>query len=471
MNSTEIIKKFLGSSYVLDRISREFFERFPLPLRYRLYYGKPFLYWMAFLEESDYWDRERYEAFQFEQLKALLNHVSQHVPYYRKLFSNYGFNPHNVGSLDDIKVLPYLTKEIVQDEGENFLAENIPREELEETYTSGSTGIPLVLYRTKEAMLRARAQIYHVLKRVDYDPKKKVVLFRGSIQIGNKEDYDILRYGNKLLLNVRNVSNRWMKKYYEAVRNFRPEFFSGHRTDLLNFALFIKEEGLPPLTGLRAALAYGETIFPWQRSIIGESFGTRVFSTYGMFESIIFGGECEYSHQYHIFPQYGITELIHRDDMAHEIVATGLSNYAMPFIRYRTMDVGVEGARRCKSCGRNHLLIERIDGRMKEYLVNRDGKMLYASLSDAFDVNIFQNVKAHQFYQDEPGFVQMKIQKGKSYNESDTELIEGEIRRNLNIPDSGIDLTLVFVDAVEKTASGKVLMTDQRLDIEEFLKN
>ena len=45
-----------------------------------------------------------------------------------------------------------------------------------------------------------------------------------------------------------------------------------------------------------------------------------------------------------------------------------------------------------------------------------------------------------------------------------------EINKRFNIPESGMEIKIVFVDYIERTSSGKILMTDQRLDIKDFIK-
>jgi len=463
MNGMEIIRKFIGSHFLLERLAREVIERLPLSIHYRLYYGKTFLYWSAFLKASQYWNRERLEAFQVEQMRSLLGHAAHHVPYYRKLFADHGINVQQVQSLDDMSVIPYLAKETVRDGGRNFVAENIPPRALIKTNTSGSTGIPLVIYKTRESDEKLHAYLFNLRSRVGYDSKKRAVFFtwRG-ITMGGKRAMSSLRCGNKLYLSTADVSDAWKQKCYDMIREFRPEFVSGYKTILLALSLFIKEQGLLPFYGLRAVFAYAETIFPWQKRIIEESFNTRVFSYYGMFEGVIFGGGCEYFDQYHLYPQYGITEFVGMGDGRHEMVGTGFRNYAMPFIRYRTMDIAVKGADSCGGCNRNHQLVESIEGRMHEFLVTRDRKMLYTSLS-GLDPDSFRNVKQFQFYQDEPGIAQMNIVRSQTYTDIDTALIKEQITRRFNIPENGIEIRIVFVDAIERTASGKITMTDQRL--------
>ena len=469
MKSTEIIRKFIGSNYVLDRVAREVFERFPLRLRYRLYYGKTFLYWSAFLRESEYWDKEKLEAFQIEQLKALLEHAARNVPYYKKLFADYGFRPEKVQSLEDIKSLPYLTKETVRDNINDFVAKNIPKEDLIKKTTSGSTGIPLVIYMTRESEERYNACLLNLLSRVGYNFKKRAVSFLTEDLTMGSRKMDFLRYGNKLVLYAPNIYSGWVRKYYEMIINFRPEYISGYKGYLLSLAIFIKEHNLAPFTGLRAAFAYAETVYPWQRRIIEESLGTRVFTSYGMCEGVIFGGECEHTDKYHIYPQYGITEFIYNDRNNHELVGTGYTNYAMPFIRYRTMDIGVKGAGKCNECGRNYPLIEGIGGRMNEFLVNGKGQIFYTPFVSV-DSDIFKNVKQFQFYQDEIGIAYLKVVKGRLYSGHDTQGIKNELNERFRLFENNLKIEIVFADNIERTLSGKILMTDQRLNIKDFIK-
>ena len=54
---------------------------------------------------------------------------------------------------------------------------------------------------------------------------------------------------------------------------------------------------------------------------------------------------------------------------------TDLYNRGMPFIRYRIEDVGVPSARECP-CGRGLPLMERVTGRVADYLKRRDGSLV-----------------------------------------------------------------------------------------------
>ena len=105
---------------------------------------------------------------------------------------------------------------------------------------------------------------------------------------------------------------------------------------------------------------------------------------------------------------------------------------------------------------------------MNEFLITQDGKMLNTYMSNIAS-DIFRNVKQFQFYQEELGIAYLKIVKGPAYAETDNHLIKREVDKRFNIPNNRISITVIFVDNIEQPPSGKTLMTDQRLDIKDFI--
>jgi phenylacetate-CoA ligase len=224
-------------------------------------------------------------------------------------------------------------------------------------------------------------------------------------------------------------------------------------------------------TAPKAILAASENVYPEQRDFVEDVFKCRYYSAYGQSEKVIMGGECEYSTYYHMFPQYGYLELIDSDgksvleeDSVGEIVGTGFLNYAMPFIRYRTGDMGVYSKEECK-CGRQFPIIKRIEGRLQEYLIAVNHNLIsYTSIN--FHSDIFDNVKRYQYFQEKVGDVVLKIEKGKYYSENDTNKILLEHEKKFK---GQMKLELLFVPQIELTKRGKYKVIDQKLNVEEYL--
>ena len=77
----------------------------------RIRYGKVFWETYNFLQESQWWSKERLEEYQMQQLEKLLKHAYENVPYYRRVFNERGLKPKDIQDVEDLKKLPHLTKD------------------------------------------------------------------------------------------------------------------------------------------------------------------------------------------------------------------------------------------------------------------------------------------------------------------------------------------------------------------------
>ena len=88
-------------------------------------YGKVFRDTYAFLQQSQWWSRQKLEEYQMQQLSSLLHHAYENVPYYRGVFDERGLKPGDVQNFDDLKKLPYLTKDDFKEHFGRFFYEGL----------------------------------------------------------------------------------------------------------------------------------------------------------------------------------------------------------------------------------------------------------------------------------------------------------------------------------------------------------
>src|SRR6267154_36274 len=119
------------------------------------------LYWKTrrLLKKSQGWNHDESSQYQFIQLRNMLQHCANNVPYYRKLFRATGFAPARMRYASELAGLPTLEKEIVRSQTVDLLAENIPRSSWNYYTTGGTMGKPLGLYGLKGGGWRERAFI------------------------------------------------------------------------------------------------------------------------------------------------------------------------------------------------------------------------------------------------------------------------------------------------------------------------
>ncbi|HMW34645.1 MAG TPA: phenylacetate--CoA ligase family protein, partial [bacterium] len=201
--------------------------------------------------------------------------------------------------------------------------------------------------------------------------------------------------------------------------------------------------------------------YPGQRELLENAFQCRIFSWYGLGEMVALAGECEYSHKYHIFPEYGYVELIDAngkiidsEGTLGEIVGTGFDRDIMPFIRYRTGDFAEYSDEKC-SCGRNYRLLKRVEGRWLQEQIFTKKKNLISVTALNMHTPVFENVAQYQFEQSEIGRLILKLVPKKTFQNSDIADIKSTLTAKLDPSDIELEIKLVDTQQIESGRSGK----------------
>src|SRR3989344_5998727 len=105
------------------------------------------------------------------------------------------------------------------------------------------------------------------------------------------------------------------------------------------------------------------------------------------------------------------------------IVITDLINHGMPLIRYRIEDVGAPTDKKC-SCGRGLPLMEKVAGRVADFLVRMDGSLVAGVSLVERTLTAIKGIEQMQIVQESTGEIVLHIVKMKEYNpESENDLM------------------------------------------------
>ena len=139
-----------------------------VPLPRRLGNG----YWSLrkFLQEAQWWDRARIEAWQTERLREVVRHAKASVPGYSLLYADAGVGPEDIRRPEDIRLLPTVDKVLLRDNLKDFTATDIPYRHMHYLSTSGSTGIPFGFYQLESNVWIERAFIHLGWERSGWRP-------------------------------------------------------------------------------------------------------------------------------------------------------------------------------------------------------------------------------------------------------------------------------------------------------------
>ncbi len=413
------------------------------------------------LARTDRWSGDEAEAWQLRQLNHLVAHARANVPGHARKFAAAGITT-PLRRLADLARLPFLAKDELRAAPEEFQSRGFPRSGLRPVTSGGTTGEPLhfmvdaasydFVFETWRRAMWARA---------GYRPGARYV----DLTWAFTEEAPVRLGGNdgQLFLSIHALTATDQPIWRDRVRAWKPQFIVGFPSTATAFAKL-----LPPpdaLAGVRGILLASETLSSLQRQELAATFpSARIFSWYGMSELAGFASGCEQSDAFHHWPQSGVLELIQDNGSpagqpgdSGEIVLTGFGNHATPFIRYRTGDRATLGPS-CPHCGRPGIVLASIDGRTDDYLLGRHGRRVPLSALN-FHTDEFRRVFAHQFVQDEPGSVVLKLVTLAGFGRGDVTAIGNLVADRLG---EDLSLTLEYVDALPRTARGKQMLIVRR---------
>lgn len=334
---------------------------------------------MIWNEEYETMPREALEAIQLKRLQNVVERVYAAVAPYRKKMDDAGVKPSDIKTLDDLRRLPFTTKDDLRD-NYPFRMFAVPLERIVRVHaSSGTTGKPTVVGYTKRdidtwAELMARTLTCAGVHRGDIVHNAYGYgLFTGGLGF---------HYGaERLGATVIPISGGNTKRQIMIMRDFGSTVLTCTPSYALNIAEVIKDSGIDPSElKLRVGIFGAE---PWSdrmREEIEKKLGIDAIDIYGLSEIIGPGVsvECvEKKEGLHIFEDHFIPEIINPgtgEVLPHgesgELVFTTLTKEAFPVIRYRTRDITRLITEPC-ICGRTLCRMEKVTGRTDDMLIIR----------------------------------------------------------------------------------------------------
>ncbi|MBI5459245.1 hypothetical protein [Methanobacterium sp.] len=422
-----------------------------------------------FLKESQFWSKDQLEEYQLNRLEELLHHSYENVPYYTRVFNERGIKPREIQDFNDLELLPFLTKELIRENLNDLKAKNVPNNRFEYVTTGGTSGVPLGFYYEKGVSRAIEwAFIKTLWDRVGYNFRDKCLILKGDTVESAKKGifWKNTFFGRWLVLSSYHMTDANLGHYVEKIREFKPSFIQAYPSTITILAYYMQKNDIKPFESVKSILCGSENIYPHQRQLLEKVLDCRVYTWYGHSERTVLAGECEKSNHYHIFPEYGIFELVDdggkkvkSDDAIGTIVGTGLTNYVMPLIRYKTDDLATYSTKKCK-CQRNYQQIKDVKGRwVQEFIIANEHRLIPITALNMHS-NVFDNVEQFQFHQDKVGEVILNIVKKPSYIQKDSEYIHTELMKKLG----DLSLELKFVDEIPRTSRGKYRFLIQELN-------
>jgi phenylacetate-coenzyme A ligase PaaK-like adenylate-forming protein len=338
-------------------------------------------------------------------LNAMLDHSRQRVPFYR---GDPRYGTGRVASLAEWAELPLLTKQILRERGDEFVADGVDPASCHEFFTSGTTGVRLRVLHDSDA------HDYHMASCVRrftatrrYWPHYRLSHFRHfTPPRRTMERFGLFR--RHVLL-----TEQPLGELVEPLLANRPRVVIGYPVHLRELLRVLTSEQLATLrAALRFVVTEAEVLYPWHREILERGFGVPVFDEYSAWETLNIHYGC-WRGGNHIAEDRVHVEIVDEDGKPvpdgteGQVLVTHFRERAMPLIRYALGDVAVVEPGRCR-CGRRFRTMHVTRGRVNDRIVRPNGQAIY---SDVFlDLaERFPGIAECFVRQDEEGLVTVHV--------------------------------------------------------------
>lgn len=383
------------------------------------------------------------QSLQSKKLRALIDHCYNDVPFYNRILKDHKLKPYDIRSTEDLQKLPILTKTIIRENFKAMVARNFPPKRMFLSSTGGSTGEPLKFFNDNVSLRWLNAALsrsFHWTGYRRFDKMVNVWGFPSDTQMPTKP------WQRQMTVSAFGTDEEKIRRILMSINWFRPKGIRGYASVIYLLAKY--NENL----NVNFVISTSEMLFEHYRKLIEEKFGCEVYDNYSSREFMI-ASECEEHSGFHIAAENCILEFIKDAEQASpgemgKILVTDLTRYGMPFIRYDIGDIGIASSETC-SCYRGLPLIKSIEGRATDMIFASNGVFIG---SPAITL-IFRDldVEKYQVIQSSLENLVIKIVKGPTYSDKDTDFILSHFKKYAQ----EMRIKVEFVDEIRLTRSGK----------------
>lgn len=321
--------------------------------------------------------------------------------------------------------------------------------------TSGTTGTPLTVYRSLDAVVWENAYLRRHWQWSGYRARMPRATLRGDMVVPLERDSPPFwfhnRYENQLIVSSRHLRGGYYGAIAAKLADFAPYLLQAYPSTAYDLACWLREQDR------RLAVPYvytgSEPLYAFQRELIEERLGARVMDFYGMAERVAFAAECERG-ALHLVTDYSWVELLDEQgrptDGEGYIVGTTFRNGAMPLVRYRLQDQ-TRFRRGACACGRSYPAIEPVTGKVEDALLGSDGRRVSPSVL-TFAFKGLEHIRQAQVAQTDAGHWEVRLVPAPGYGEQHKRRLLENVRK---LVDPNIRVSVVEVQDIPRTAAGK----------------
>lgn len=288
------------------------------------------------------------------RLVEVVRFSAEKVPYYRDLFQSVGFSleklEKDIAYLQD---LPYLTKDIIREQGARLLREDHAGMRMHVCKTGGSTGPSAHIYYDQEAADWSSAVTQECRRRVGNTHWRSELHFASKFPEVFPLRDRLREHMKCFAMNRDNIffatfAPEELEDIWRKMTSIRPHLAHAHPSTADQLAAHV-EATRGEDKAFEIFESSGELLEPRQRERIERVLRCRVIDRYGLAEAGVVAYQIDPANtdmrffEFFVWPEIRPDEetdlgAVPADAKGGELVITTLRNTLMPLIRYRTGD-------------------------------------------------------------------------------------------------------------------------------------
>jgi phenylacetate-CoA ligase len=376
--------------------------------------------------------------------------------------------------------LPLLSKPAIKADLRGHVVAGATEAQLLPMFTGGSTEHPMRFYlergvtRPKES-----AYIAHIEQAAlraapgDWTLSLRGRTVQGAAEAGGKM-WSVEPIKRHLLFSSDHLEAHHMPAHVDALRTLRPPVIQAFPSALYPLARWLDAHPCPAFSErVTGVLLTSESVYAFQMALFARVFpNAALVQHYGHSERVLMATALGAA-PYQFFPRYGYPELVDPEGrtitepgVLGEIVGTSFDNAVMPFVRYRTGDMGMWRTVPQPGVGEARFEMSRIEGRLQEFVVCRDQRLVSITTLGAAHFAELAPADAIQFEQHRPGDVLLRVATSQTLCEGSLQRIAQAVNTKTQ---GGCQVQVELVDRIARTARGKHRMLIQHLDLSAYL--
>lgn len=406
---------------------------------------------LRFLRESQWRSAEWHEEYQRKNLQRLLIFSAEKVPFYRDFTGGRGVDPKKTGPFDGLKNFPIIKETDLRSDFSRFVSDRSGNDDFLYMALSKKYSDKFYLPVDTETFIRDKALVARHYENAGYSIGSPVLCFVNQIDGCEGEKFRFDKVRNRYYFSSNELNERNLADYCKKIKDSNAGFIFGYPGSLETFVDYVLEWEID--LKFQGVITSGEVLTDIARTKIENAFNAKVYDLYHYSFPILGMGQCHYCEGYHLFSEYCVLELVDfNGDQIREkgkvgrLVATNISNRALPIIRFDTGDLGVYDGSEC-DCGRGlPKIVRKIAGAQKEMLISADGGYLPPGAVGVILSEAGFSDTSYQLIQEKRKKFKLKLVRGPEYRSDNLERIKGDLRERLG---RGSDITVEPVKMID----------------------